>query len=166
MSVNTSVCLTVHLLLFWGVPMINPIVLIKFKQYLVFISSGWKYSRERISASSVIKYAHNYWLCTFSVFPNSILGPKHNQPLLNNCWLLVNWTLGDIFKWNLNQNTTIFIEENQLEMSERWRPFCLCLNMLCVMDLVYHATKTWRSLHFSDKVRSWEVSQYGHYSQL
>ena len=28
---------------------------------------------------------------------------------------IVNWTLANIFRWNFNQNTTIFIEENAFE---------------------------------------------------
>ena len=51
-----------------GVPMITPIIFIKFEQYLVFISSGWKYLWERISASSVIKYAHNYCPSDLHIF--------------------------------------------------------------------------------------------------
>ena len=31
---------------------------------------------------------------------------------LNPCWLIVNWTLGNIPLWNLNQHTTIVIDEN------------------------------------------------------
>ena len=34
---------------------------------------------------------------------------------LNQCWIIVDWAIGNIFQWKLNQNTTIFIEENQFE---------------------------------------------------
>ena len=30
---------------------------------------------------------------------------------LNQCWLIIHRTVGNIFQWNLNQNTTIFILE-------------------------------------------------------
>ena len=34
---------------------------------------------------------------------------------LNKCWLIVNWTLSNKFKWHLNQNRKIFIQENASE---------------------------------------------------
>ena len=34
--------------------------------------------------------------------------PSH---YLNQCWIIVNWTRANVFQWNFNQNTTIFIEE-------------------------------------------------------
>ena len=39
--------------------------------------------------------------------------PSH---YLNQCWLVVNWTLGNKFQWNPNQNTNIFIEENEFQI--------------------------------------------------
>ena len=29
---------------------------------------------------------------------------------LNRCWLFINWTLGNKFQWNFNQNTTVFMQ--------------------------------------------------------
>ena len=43
-----------------------------------------------------------WWLVAWSA-------PSH---YLNQCWIVVNWTLKNIFQWKSNQNTTIFIEEN------------------------------------------------------
>ena len=34
---------------------------------------------------------------------------------LNQCLIIVNWTLANIFQWKFNQNTAIFIEENARE---------------------------------------------------
>ena len=34
---------------------------------------------------------------------------------LNQCWLIVNWTLGNKFQWNLNRNYIIFIQEKPFE---------------------------------------------------
>ena len=34
---------------------------------------------------------------------------------LNQCWLIVNWAPGNIFQWNLNRNSIIFIQENENE---------------------------------------------------
>ena len=38
--------------------------------------------------------------------------PSH---YLNQCWIIVNWTIRNKFQWNHNQNTTIFIQANELE---------------------------------------------------
>ena len=38
--------------------------------------------------------------------------PSH---YLNQCWLIVNWTLRNKLQWNLNQNTKLFIYENAFE---------------------------------------------------
>ena len=45
------------------------------------------------------------WLVAWTV-------PSH---YLNQYWIIVNWTLANIFQWKFNQNTTIFIEENACE---------------------------------------------------
>ena len=34
---------------------------------------------------------------------------------LNQCWVIVNWTLWDKFQWNFNQNAKLFIHENASE---------------------------------------------------
>ena len=36
--------------------------------------------------------------------------PRHYQ---NQCWIIVNWTLGNKVQWNWFQNTTIFMERNE-----------------------------------------------------
>ena len=40
------------------------------------------------------------------------MAPSH---YLNQCWNIVNWTLGNKIRWNFNQNSNIFIEENMFE---------------------------------------------------
>ena len=42
--------------------------------------------------------------------------PSH---YLNQCWLIVNWTPGNKFQWNSNQNSFIFIQENACEIVVR-----------------------------------------------
>ena len=37
------------------------------------------------------------------------------KPFLNQCWLIVIWTLRNKLQWNLNQNTKLFIHENAFE---------------------------------------------------
>ena len=48
------------------------------------------------------------------------------EPLSNQCWIIVNWTPGNKFKWNSNRYSIIFI---RLPSAKR-QPFCLGLNML------------------------------------
>ena len=56
---------------------------------------------------------------------------------LHQCWNIVNWTPRNKLRWNVNQNSYIFIHEIHLEMSSgKWRPFCLGLNVLKITDLI------------------------------
>ena len=55
---------------------------------------------------------------------------------LNQCWFIVNWTPGNKFHWNLNQNGSISLKQLNLKMSStKWKPFCLSLN--CWLSMVY-----------------------------
>ena len=50
------------------------------------------------------------------------------------------WTFGNKFQWNSNQNSMIFIIENDLEnlLANRW-PFCLGLNVLRLFrEAIWH----------------------------
>ena len=38
--------------------------------------------------------------------------PSH---YLNQCWIIVNWTIGNKFQWNLNRNWYIFSQENAFQ---------------------------------------------------
>ena len=38
--------------------------------------------------------------------------PSH---YLNQCWIIVDWTLGNKLQWNHNRNSNIFIQENAFE---------------------------------------------------
>ena len=40
---------------------------------------------------------------------------RHQKHYLNQCWNIVNWTLGKKLQWNLNRNLYIFIQENAFE---------------------------------------------------
>ena len=50
---------------------------------------------------------------------NNGLMPDRHQAIiwiyLNQCWNVVNWTLGNEFEWNLNWNIYIFIQEHAFE---------------------------------------------------
>ena len=43
---------------------------------------------------------------------NALSAPSH---YLNQCWNIVNWTLGNKFQWNPNRNWYIFIQEIPFE---------------------------------------------------
>ena len=46
-----------------------------------------------------------YWLVAWPA-------PSH---YLNQCWIIVNWTLRNKLLWNLNRNSNVFIQENAFE---------------------------------------------------
>ena len=52
--------------------------------------------------------------------------PSH---YLNQCWIIVNWTLANTFQWKFNQNTTIFIEENAFE-NVVWKMAAIFLGLI------------------------------------
>ena len=50
---------------------------------------------------------------------------------LNQCSLNTNWAPRNIFEWNCDQNTAIFVQEHALEnVVCKWQPFYPCLNVL------------------------------------
>ena len=67
-----------------------------------------------IRANKLGHHLFKQWLITCST-------PSHYR---NQCWFTLNWTLGNKFQWNLNQNTTVFTEENQFE------------NVVCTMTAI------------------------------
>ena len=50
---------------------------------------------------------------TINICVNS--SPSVAYMRLNQCWMIVNWTLGDKRQWNFKQNTKFFIHENAFE---------------------------------------------------
>ena len=59
----------------------------------------------RICVSELGKHWFRQWLVAWSA-------PSHYQ---NQCWFIVNWTLGNKLQWNQNQNTKVFIHENAFD---------------------------------------------------
>ena len=53
--------------------------------------------------AQVMAWCHDPW---------SYLAPSH---YLNQCWFIVNWTLGTKLKWSFNKNTKLFFNENASE---------------------------------------------------
>ena len=60
----------------------------------------------------------NLWLGQWPV------GSSTPIPNLNQSWLIVSWTIENIFWWTLNQNATIFVEENE------------CVNVVCKLVVI------------------------------
>ena len=46
----------------------------------------------------------------------SLVAYSAQSHYLNQCWDIVNWTLGNTIQWNFNQNTKLFIHENASEI--------------------------------------------------
>ena len=58
-----------------------------------------------------------------------LFNTKPLSEVLNQCWYIINWPLGNKLQWNLNWNFAF--KKLQLKMSSgKWRPFCLVLNVL------------------------------------
>ena len=75
---------------------------------------NWSSRKAHIRITKLGRYWFRWWLVVCSA-------PNHYQ---NQCGIVVNWTLANIFQWYLNQNTTIFIEENafaNVVWKCRWR---------------------------------------------
>ena len=53
---------------------------------------------------------------------------------LNQCWNIVNWTLGNKNKWNINRNLYIFIQENAFE-NVFWKMAAILFRPQCVKVL-------------------------------
>ena len=69
--------------------------------------------------------------------------PSH---YLNKCWIIVNWTLVNIFQWNFNQNTTFFIDKNAFD-NVVWKMSAIlsrpqCVNGRIKVNTSYDKTKT------------------------
>ena len=58
------------------------------------------------------------------------------------CWNIVNRAPGNIFQWNLDKNTTIFIHENTFEKSSAKCPFRLVPNVLIKVTIWRRTMKT------------------------
>ena len=64
------------------------------------------------------------------------MAPSH---YLNQCWNVVNWTLGNKLQWNFNRNSNIFIQENAFEnVVCEMASICLGLNELMGTVLEFH----------------------------
>ena len=65
------------------------------------------------------------------------LAPSH---FLNQCCVIINWTLGNKLQWIFNQNTKIFIHENASE------------NIVCELAAILSRGKEWKSRTLSGMI--------------
>ena len=63
-------------------------------------------------------------------------GRRQLSHYLNQCWDTVNWTHGNKFQWNLNQNSYIFIQENAFE-NVVWEMAAILSRPQCVKQGVH-----------------------------
>ena len=74
------------------------------------------------------------WPTAVLVITCSLAAPSPN---LNHSWLIFNWIPGNIFKWNINQNTMGFIKKHPKISSAKWPPFCPGLDVLTMVKERY-----------------------------
>ena len=81
--------------------------------------------------------------------------PSH---YLNQCWNIVNWTLGSKLQWDFNRNSNIFIEENTFEnaVCEMWfissGPQCVNLHYSYLLQMTYSNTYFWMKIKNSKMI--------------
>ena len=95
------------------------------------------------------------WLVTCSA-------PSHD---LNHGWLIINWSLGNIRHGNLNQNTTVFIQNNWLANAVCEKVvICLGLNEL-ILESQGTCLQWWRNFNHLN-VGKWQRTQISIYVSL
>ena len=102
------------------------------------------------------------WIDIFSIFHVSLVINDFESPVikspviklvawsapshyLNQCWNIVNWTLGNKLQWHFNLNSNIFIHENGSES-------------VCEMAAILSQPQCVKSFKMADKI--WNISQH------
>ena len=78
---------------------------------LAFVCTYWCGCIDSLRPSDAYLRQQTYHHC-FRQWLVAWPAPSHYQ---NQCWNIVNWTLGNKLQWNFNRNSSIFIEENTFE---------------------------------------------------
>ena len=76
-----------------------------FPIYKLWLLTHWG----RVTHIDVTKLGHRWFRWWRRI---ACSAPSH---YLNQCWLIVNWTLRNKYQWHLNRNSNFFIAENQIE---------------------------------------------------
>ena len=78
-----------------------------------------------LSDSNMRQWTSRHWFRQWLVARSA---PSH---YLNQCWDIINWTLGKKLRSNLNEIHTFSFQKMHLKMSSgKWRPFCRGLNVI------------------------------------
>ena len=78
--------------------------------------------------------------------------PSH---YLNQCWNIVNWTLGNKIQWNLNRNSYIFIQENTFE-NVVWKMAAILSLPQCVNEMAQVHSLQWCDNSFmASQITGW-----------
>ena len=91
--------------------------------------------------------------------------PSH---YLNQCWYIVNWTLGHKLQWNLNPNLYIFIQEFQNAFENGvWKMVSIlshpqCVDMNKVFMLVYSGSVTRPEMDQNWLLLPWALGRFWH----
>ena len=75
----------------------------------IYVAISQSVNSLRPSDAYMRQWSNHHW---FRLWLVALPAPSH---YLNQCWDIVNWTLGNKLQWNLNRNLNIFIEENTFE---------------------------------------------------
>ena len=86
------------------------------------------------------------------------MAPSH---YLNQCWNIVNWTLGDNLRWNLNWNIYIFIQENVFG-NVIWKMVAIFSEPQCVKAVIKY-NFWWWSVHPTNKVKPISTETQPHF---
>ena len=89
---------------------------------------------------------------------NAWSAPSH---YLNQCWNIVNWSLGNKNQWNFNRNSYIFIQQNPFE-TVVWKMASILSRPQCVKQvLVFHEAglQLPATSHFQDFCIFWKNSK-------
>ena len=78
---------------------------------------------------------------------------------LNQCWFTVDWTHGNKFQWNFNQNTTLFIQENEFENVCKWEAIVFQSNSFLISDKEVLVTLWVKKFHYGDVIMGAIASQ-------
>ena len=97
---------------------------ISFDEALAFVRRLYIIHWDRVTHICVNKQGHHWFRLLVVVWP----APSH---YLNQCWNIVDWTIGNKFQWNFIRNDKLLFMKTHLQTSSgKWRPFRLGFNEL------------------------------------
>ena len=99
---------------------------------------GWWFNMYVSALSMKLNETYIGW-CLNDYVADAWSAPSH---YLNQCWHIVNWTIGNKLQWNLNRNSHIFTQEKAFE-NVVWKMEAILSRLQCVnSDLRHHKKLT------------------------